>query len=148
MENEYVVPTSKEVPEDYGKDLTGKMITFGEGKDMSWGIEVKLDLDPGMREFLTRNGLIFPDRIGEILFVTLSPQESLPEDQRTIRSKNILPSALQYVADSTANFGTFTKTGERPYEYISREFHKVLPSTGDKDRFNETIKRFEIKVNK
>lgn len=134
----YVEPISKEVPKDYGKDLTGRLVTFGEGEDMSWGVEVDIPLSEELRTYLADLTVTFPPHIKSIKFLTLSPQESLPVELRNIRSNKRRSSKLQEIVDTTTDH-KIGLNGVRPYDMLDREFTKVIPNKEDRVRLESIL---------
>ncbi len=134
------VEISKEVPADFGKELSGRLVTFGEGENMAWGIEVDIQVTSDLRAYLAEQKIHLPDNIKNIKFLTLSPQESLPKDLRNIPSTREIDSRLQFIADVTRNHNT-GEQGKRPYDYLGREFTKVIPSDSDVENFEDITRK-------
>lgn len=133
-----IIPPTSDVPENYGKDLSGRLVTFGEGDNMAWGIEIDVPVDDGLRKYLHESSVTLPPRIKKIKFLTLSPQESLSPELRNIHSKRTIPSALQNIADITS-FHPAGRIGWRPFDYLDREFIKVIPSHEDRKKLEEIV---------
>ncbi len=132
---------SAEVPPNWTKELSGRLVTFGEGEDLAWGVEVGIPVEKEAKEFLAGYGIQLPDAVTTVRFLTLVPQESLPPEQRTIRSQKTDASVLQLLVETGEEFKTFTNTrpGERPYEYLARQFIKVLPTDENKRQFFDLV---------
>ncbi len=135
-----VIPISPEVPDNFAKELSGRMVTFGEGENIAWGIEVDIPVTADVKNYLANYDIELPQSVLNIKFLTLSPQESLTPEQRTIRSSRTHESMLQLMAETTKNLNTLTKNGERPYEYLARELIKVLPTNEDRQKFQNATK--------
>lgn len=139
----YIEEISNEVPDDLAKELTGRSVIFGEGQDMAWGIEADIPVKAELLELLEKYGLHIPGRIKNIKFLTLSPQESILPSERNIRVSTTVPSTLLRITDMIHDHKTFTPLEGRPYEYIAREFMKVVSSDDDKLRFTKVLEDFQ-----
>jgi len=68
----------------------GQVVEFGqpgEGGGMAMGVEVELDITEPVRNIFSRNLIKIPQNVTKIVYLDLAPQEALPPDERTIRSK-------------------------------------------------------------
>lgn len=71
--------------------MSGRRVDFGRvGEDdgLAWGIEVDIDISDRLaRSRFQGDAFKIPDHVKAIKYLDLAPQEALPPDQRTIRSK-------------------------------------------------------------
>lgn len=134
---DYIKPTSKELPPDWGRNIHGKLVTFGEGENMAWGIEVNIPITEETKSSLIDYGFAVKN-LRRITILDLSPQESLRPNERTIRSKSRHETEMQRILDSTTDYNEPKDQG-RATNQIIKIFVRVMGNSSDaKNHFNET----------
>ena len=71
--------------------MSGRRVDFGkpgEGEGLAWGVEVDIDIsDSLVRARFEEQSFEIPNHITKIKYLEMAPQEALPPNLRTIRSK-------------------------------------------------------------
>lgn len=141
----YVKPEWIEVPRDWGKNIHGRLVTFGDLKDLAWGVELSVPITHQIRKLLGNSGIEIPEHIETIKYVDLAPQESLPKKERNIRAdddQNISFSPLNSLAnvtDISPHLITFSLRS-RPTKTIGMILQSLLIGRTSKIEFNEILK--------
>lgn len=140
--------------------MSGRRVDFGkpgEGDGLAWGIEVDIDIsDSLVRSRFQEYSFKVPDHVKKIKYLELAPQEALPPEQRTIRSK-MKPSSI-LGSSGLMSVATPSSSGNRNLDKVRNAFNllnqkdearfKALramvtwtfgPSNKDKDRFNNVL---------
>lgn len=142
--------------------ISGRRVDFGvpgEGEGLAWGVEVDIDItDSLVRARLEESSFKIPSHIKNITYLELAPQEALPPDQRTIRSK-IMPRSIRG-GSALMEVATPAKPGNPTFEIIRHGFNLIRPedssrvkalhgmitwvfgpSDENKKRFNEILEK-------
>lgn len=137
---------SLEVPKGWGKDITGRLVTFKDGSQLSWGVELSVPIDPGTRKYLSEWGVEIPAFITTLKYLDLAPQESLPEKQRNIKShmgdQEVALTHLNSLTGSTLGSPMLDLTHliiPRPYKTLRTMFRTVLTSRASRKEFNDLL---------
>lgn len=115
--------------------MSGRRVDFGkagEGEGLAWGIEVDIDIsDSLVRSRFQETSFKIPDHVKTIKYLELAPQEALPPDQRTIRSK-MKPRSI-FGSSSLIPVATPAPPGNPTFEKIRKGFNLLRPE--DEARF-------------
>ena len=116
--------------------MAGRRVDFGkagEGEGLAWGVEVDIDISDNLvRSRFQENSFEIPEHITKVKFLDLAPQEALPPDQRTIRSK-LKPVDKIRGGSSLVSVATPAKQGNPTAEKIREGFNLLRPE--DQERF-------------
>lgn len=142
--------------------MSGRRVDFGkvgEGEGLAWGVEVDIDIsDSLVRARFQEGSFKIPEHIKQIKYLELAPQEALPPEQRTIRSK-MKPHSI-FGSSALISVATPVTPGNRNLENVRRAFNLLNPkdearfkslramvtwtfgpSNKDKERFNDVLKQ-------
>lgn len=126
-DNEHIVGPSA--------SMAGRRVDFGkagQGEGLAWGVEVDIDIsDRLVRARFQESSFTIPDHINTIKYLELAPQEALPPEQRTIRSKMKPRSVLG--SSSLVSVATPAKPGNQTLEKVRAGFNLIRPE--DQERF-------------
>lgn len=129
-----VEPTSVSVAEGFGKTLSGKLMQFETGQGTVWGVLVRVPVTKDIQASIKAYGQLLPEKVTQIDYLTLAPQESLDPQARTITSDRKVTfkanSYLENIAQTTHLSGDDHYTTDRPGEEIGRR----LASTFGEDK--------------
>lgn len=97
----------QEVLNSWARGISGRRVDFPSDEGLAWGIELTIPLDNDRLRNIIKAiyGIDLPKHIDTIIYLDVSPQESLPKSQRNIRTKkwSFLPSQLEVLAQKTVS---------------------------------------------
>ncbi|MDO8488256.1 MAG: hypothetical protein Q7S31_02985 [bacterium] len=139
---------SIEVPKGWGKNISGNVVYFEKGDELSWGIEIVISLDAKIKEYLAKSNVVIPSHIQAIRYLDLAPQESLDRKDRNIRSKHgdsegltglgslVSVTAKPAILNIEPLFGLLIP---RPYRTLRNMFLTMITDRKSQERFNNIL---------
>lgn len=140
-----------EIPHDFVKESHGELVIFEHKDDesdrISWGIKFTVPTDDLLKRVLLENERItIPDNIETIEYLSLNPQETLPELDRLInslRKNHYKETNLELIASPTDpyyySYYKRNSKGHIPAEIIGQLLRQSVPTIEAVEEFNTTL---------